>query len=366
MNLLIVATRDKRNRHTFISKPLSILPGFKLNVFNKKSHYLSYLLHSLICALKSKDLDYVIICGGNFTALWWLVLTRIFIRSKFVLRLGGDILEIKMRKLDALSSHKNLSYYKLRLNHFFTKLVLVRIDILIVVNQFIGNEILKKLNRDIPVYVIPQPVEISDGVQDKDSVEKSDMYLLTVTNLAYRDKFEGIQRVIKAMLSNFRAHEYNFKIIYDILGGGPYEHKLKHFLESYGINFKNLEINIHGYIEDTENYYRRADIFIYCSNLDGLPNVILEAQSHGLPLLINTHDPFLEFLEENKHALFFDANSIDDFDQKLRELIADKDLRKKLGWNNRQTIEYDYTIEAIAKKWETFLGLTKGNAVDAA
>ena len=87
---------------------------------------------------------------------------------------------------------------------------------------------------------------------------------------------------------------------------------------------QNLNILLHGHVDDVEPHYEQADLFVYCSTFDALPNVLMEAQSHELAILVNRAEFLAGVLEENQHALFFDLDNGSDFSDKLRQLLAFK------------------------------------------
>ena len=111
-----------------------------------------------------------------------------------------------------------------------------------------------------------------------------------------------------------------------------------------------LSIAFHGFKSELQEFYKRADIFLYCSNLDALPNVLLEAKAFGLPILINRYEPFYDVLQEGTNALYFDDYI--DFAKKFKILIYNNELRNKIIENNIQNIRDNYSVSAIAQKYE--------------
>ncbi len=60
----------------------------------------------------------------------------------------------------------------------------------------------------------------------------------------------------------------------------------KEYLQNY-INSNNLEklVRLIGYKKNAENYLNSADLFVLTSKFEGLPNVLLEAQSKNIPII---------------------------------------------------------------------------------
>lgn len=60
----------------------------------------------------------------------------------------------------------------------------------------------------------------------------------------------------------------------------------KKFLENYIISKKlNKFVKLIGYKSNAENYLRCCDLFILTSKFEGLPNVLIEAQSKSIPII---------------------------------------------------------------------------------
>ena len=117
-------------------------------------------------------------------------------------------------------------------------------------------------------------------------------------------------------------------------------------------------MDVLGHVNDVKPLYEEADIFIYCSWLEGLPNVLLEAMSFGLPILINRYRPFLDVLEEDVQANYFGLARSEEFGRRLCSLLRDNVLRKKMGKRNIEIISEKYGEEAVGKQCLRMLGNT--------
>jgi glycosyltransferase involved in cell wall biosynthesis len=356
MNILIISTSDERKRYLFISEPLDKIKNIKTYVFKNESNILIYIFESLLYAYRKRDFSYVIILGGDFKCFLWLLLTKFFMKSKTVLRLGGDPFEVRKKTIkNALTKKEIVKYLKLILNYIFTKIVFYYADTFVVVNQSLVSSINRYTKHNKKIYIIPQPVKLDRLTNIKSNEYKRNFNLLTVTNLSYQDKYIGVRNIIEYLVMYIHKHNFNFTIEYNILGGGYYIDDLKLFLKSNNVKSKYFHINVHGYIDNPSDFYKNADIFIYYSTLDSTPNVLLEAQSYGLPLLVNSYEPFYHILQKDKNALFFDENISGDFYVKLLKLIENDLLRKEIGEKNIDNIKKNFSISSISRKWESFL-----------
>ena len=86
-------------------------------------------------------------------------------------------------------------------------------------------------------------------------------------------------------------------------------------------------------------YYDRSKIFILPSHFEGLPNVVLEAMSRGLSVIVTDQQTGLQgIVEDKKTGLVIKANAADEIDAALTRLVDDVDLRQKLGEFGRSNV----------------------------
>ncbi|MBW8708272.1 MAG: glycosyltransferase [Alphaproteobacteria bacterium] len=97
-------------------------------------------------------------------------------------------------------------------------------------------------------------------------------------------------------------------------------------------------------------YYAAADIFVFASIDEGFGNVLLEAMSHGLPVVSRYLDGVTEaFIEHGESGFLF--SRADMFAKSLLALIDDVDFRQRVGQIARQTVRAKYDIVDIATRY---------------
>lgn len=346
--ILVVSARDPRARYTFITKPLTILDKYKIIEFISDSSYLKFISRSLQFVLHKPRVDYLILIGGEVTGFFWCILAKLFLNCKIILRLGGDPIAAKQQWINGLLFNRQLfALIKLSICHVCTLLLLKYVDAIFVVSRYLQTEIEGYFQKGKRFYVIHQPVKRIESFKFPRS--RTPKYLLTVTNLNFPKKMDGVWTMIKHMHNNKSLFRQTFE--YHILGGGNYLTELKQRVSALGVDY----IKIHGFVSDPKPFYNSTDIFLYCSELDGLPNSLLEAQSFCLPILINHHPAFSEIVKEGENVLFFEKNNGSDFVDKLNALLTDDELRLRLAINNFQNIIDNYSDLAVARKLEISL-----------
>lgn len=90
---------------------------------------------------------------------------------------------------------------------------------------------------------------------------------------------------------------------------------------------------------DMESYYRNSRIFAFTSSSEGFPNVIGEAQAHGLPVVaFDCVAGPSEMVEDGYNGFLVPFGNIPLFKQRLKELLEDDELRRRMGERARQSI----------------------------
>jgi len=86
-------------------------------------------------------------------------------------------------------------------------------------------------------------------------------------------------------------------------------------------------VNYHGAVpyEDLHRMYGQADLGIFASSCENMPNILLETMAAGLPIACSNRGPMPEVLGES--GLYFDPENSDDLAQAIRTLLRNPELR---------------------------------------
>ena len=113
--------------------------------------------------------------------------------------------------------------------------------------------------------------------------------------------------------------------------------------------------------EKVLDHYRSSDLFVLANRIagdgdrDGLPNVLLEAQSQGLACVASEISGVPELIEEGINGRLVPADDPDILARILNELIIDPQKRHLLGAAGRQTVaarfSFDAAIDQLAAKF---------------
>lgn len=128
--------------------------------------------------------------------------------------------------------------------------------------------------------------------------------------------------------------------------------KLQAIIEERGAQGR---IIITGKVSDVDSFYRRSKIFAFTSTSEGFPNVIGEALSAGLPVIaFDCVAGPSEMIEDNTNGYLIPVNDYIQFSEKLKDLMTDEELRRRLGSNAKSALE-NFSVKAIGEKYLKFI-----------
>lgn len=116
------------------------------------------------------------------------------------------------------------------------------------------------------------------------------------------------------------------------LVGPAYPPALKRLNETIArVDADRCWIHYHGAIPFNElhHHYAQADLGLFASSCENMPNILLETMASGLPIACSNLGPMPEVLGET--GVYFDPEQPDEIARALRELIESPQLRTELA-----------------------------------
>lgn len=102
-----------------------------------------------------------------------------------------------------------------------------------------------------------------------------------------------------------------------------------------------------------QELYTNAYMFVLPSNLEGLPVVLLEALSYGLPTLCSDIKPNLEVVGDNgQHATVFASDNYDELREKLLSMVKSRQKLQEKAQKGREHVLRAYDWDEIASLTE--------------
>lgn len=344
MKVGVIAAEELRDRQRFISKPL--LQGGHSVCVVKTRPFIKFLYQSVKLIFNNKP-DVIVFMGTGAKELLvygFVKLTGV----PFIVRLGGDSLkDLESIAASLWNDNCYVNWLKYQFDILVTRFFLKRVGAVIVVNEALIDKLAKQLKTPYQTFVIPQFCE--GGLKTKKYTLNKPIELLTVANLQFAEKAEGIIWIIKQLVSF--VHRHRVEIHFCVAGAGQHLKDVEAYISTLKSDF--LRVDILGFISDLDTYYSKADAFVYRSFHDATPNVILESKRFGLPLLANDCQEFRTIVNNGISGLLFQNTT--DFYKMLQQILTDEEFRSTIGKSALIEHKNKFSIEAAQKKIEAAL-----------
>jgi len=249
---------------------------------------------------------------------------------------------------DHTNAHGSLNRWTALRRRLQTRLLLRSVDRVVCISAATHDELSVWFDLPDPT-VVHRPVDIDYYAGGTDPFESDTTRLLTVTNLGYEAKFEGVTVVLEALKDVFPAHP---DIEYLIAGGGEYEEALRSYVDDYEFGDR---VEVLGFRSDVADVLAGANVFVYVSFLDGLSTTVLEAQAAGLPVVAGDSVGVPEVVGDA--GLVVDPTA-DGIAAGLKAVFGEKTRRSELATASDQKMEvFNETVtDAFIDVWDSVLG----------
>ena len=141
----------------------------------------------------------------------------------------------------------------------------------------------------------------------------------------------------------------------EIYGDGEDRDKLAELAEQLNRE-RGQRIFLKGRTSDVPAAIRSAAVFLLCSEIEGMPNSLLEAMSLGLAV-ISTDCPCggpAEVIRDGENGLLIPVGATEALVSALRRLMTDEQLRERLG-RAAVRIRDTHAPDVAMKSWEIYL-----------
>lgn len=170
---------------------------------------------------------------------------------------------------------------------------------------------------------IPNPIHIT---YDESKTSRKGNVLLAVGRLHHQKAYDILLHAF-ADVKNNNDSLTDWKLY--IIGEGELKSNLAELAESLGIA---ESVNWLGRIQDVNDWYLKADIFVQPSRYEGMSNSLMEAMQAKLPVIVSDRCfGAKDFVVDSTHGLYFESENVNDLSDKIYDLMSDEELRGRLG-----------------------------------
>lgn len=175
------------------------------------------------------------------------------------------------------------------------------------------------------------------------SPTRDEVVLTCITRL---DPDKGIEWLVDEFQSAFKERN---DVILKIAGDGVLRSLLENKLKK-----TKSRIELLGFVKDIDDLLLNTDIFILPSRYESFPLSVLEAMSHGLPIIATDTGGVSEMVldEQNGYLIKFGNKNI--LGGKMQILEMNRDLREKMGKNSTHRVSM-FSINNCVNRIEKLL-----------
>ena len=160
----------------------------------------------------------------------------------------------------------------------------------------------------------------------------------------FSPKHKGFDLLIQAF-ALFAPKKQDWKL--DIVGDGPEKNTLQQLITD---NHLEERVVLHPFTNHIQDYYSSASIYVLSSRWEGMPLVLVEAMSHGLPIIASDLPTCQEILGD--YGLFFKNGDVQELAQRLEE-ATHIDWQQKS--NEALMIARRFNISEIVGQWKLLI-----------
>lgn len=140
----------------------------------------------------------------------------------------------------------------------------------------------------------------------------------------------------------------NDMVDFVLAGDGPERLMLEEKVSKSGLQER---FRFMGHQEDMDVFYKSLDMYINTSVHEGIPMSVLEAMSHGLPVVVPNVGGFPEIVEEGVSGYLIDGRDPSLFAKRCIELLSDSQKRGQMAGAARQRVIDHFSREAMTAKY---------------
>ena len=133
----------------------------------------------------------------------------------------------------------------------------------------------------------------------------------------------------------------------DIVGEGVEEPTYRDLINKYQLQER---ISIHPFTSQIQKYYSSAHIYVLSSRWEGMPLVLMEAMSHGLPIVSSDLPVSKEIM--GNFGLYFENGNVE---QLAEQMIAATQIDWKKKSEEAIEIAKRFDVDSIIKQWKAMI-----------
>lgn len=182
--------------------------------------------------------------------------------------------------------------------------------------------------------------------------------ILFVGGLDRAHYFKGLENLLKAVATI--KEKLTFRVKLNIIGDG----EMKSYYQDLALklNIKSL-VNLTGSIDNNQliAYYNNCDVMVLPSINQGeaFGLVLLEAMACAKPVVASNLPGVRSVFKNGKHGLLVEPNNVEDLVDKLKIILDDASLARKMGQAGREFVLRKYTWDEVGRRLDEIYNYVK-------
>ena len=144
------------------------------------------------------------------------------------------------------------------------------------------------------------------------------------------------------------VNRYDKDVHFELAGEGPDFVTVIERIQRYGLQDVFF---LKGFVESMSGFYNGLDIYINTSMHEGFPMSVLEAMSHGLPVVAPKEGGIKEAVTDGVHGFLIEGRDPKRYAQKCLAIYQDRNMRQIMGTASKEKVAREYSIKTMAGKY---------------
>jgi len=291
--------------------------------------YLASMWYSVLKLLRTQSIDLIhvhwVLPQGIIAGL-----VRVFSKTPILLTVHGS----------------DIFYFKGKLAIFLKKFSLRQASA-ITANSIFTSSIVKKLDRNVPIDVVPMGVDTDEFNPDRKNPKIREELGIEGPMILFVGRLvenKGVQHLLQAMPIVLKIFP---NAVLVIIGDGSQKSKLKKLVETMKINQSVYFLGTLSHSQLPE-YYAEADVFVGPSEVEGLGVVFLEASSSGLPLVGTAIGGTADILLDGVTGIKVETENAVELSRAIVRILRDDELSQRLSKNARDHAVKNFSWPRVA------------------
>ena len=214
----------------------------------------------------------------------------------------------------------------------------------VVANSVGLRDLARAFDSTVEIQVVPNGVDV-DRFGSPERVWTTSR-ILSVGRIVHQ---KGLDLAMMA-LAGLKDLEWQWRIV----GDGPQMPVLEGMIRKNALDGR---VQFLGWQEPQElkGEYANANLFLFPSRDEGMPNAVLEAMASGLPVIATRISGNEELILDGETGVLVPADDAVALREALSQLISDSGRRQRMGRFGRERAQRNYSWQSAARQYQDIL-----------